>query len=408
MENTRVTIENERVLSQSKRRSIYFLVFIVPFLMGLGIDLYVPSLPEIVGYFHTETSLVQLTVSLYMLGYGVGQVVLGVLSDSFGRRKVLLISAVFFSIISFVCIYSRNLIILEISRLLQGICVAGLAVVARAMIVDVFSGVELAKATNYFTLSWSLGPIIAPFIGGNLANNFGWKSDFYLFSIYGLFIFIYAFIKFDETNKNLVSFSISTTISSLREILTSPLFMIITTLSALGYGVIVLFNAVGPFLIEVVLKYSVAQYGNIAMVLGLAYCFGATMNRFVITKFNTKLLLRFGLITDLLGSLLMVLLSFTLNMNLYVILVPVFIIFFFIGFIVPNALAQTMALFSNVAGTASSVFGTLTGIIVFLITMFGSSLKINSQIPLAITYLALFIISIILFYISSRLESKSN
>ncbi|WP_041710844.1 hypothetical protein [Clostridium pasteurianum] len=64
--------------------------------------------------------------------------------------------------------------------------------------------------------------------------------------------------------------------------------------------------------------------------------------------------------------MLILLLSFIFNMNLYVILVPVFMIFFFIGFIVPNALARTMALFSQLAGTASSVFGTLTGIIVFL------------------------------------------
>lgn len=399
-------MESTLDLSKFQKRTVYSLIFIVPFLIGLGVDLYVPSLPQIVNYFHTKSSLVQLTVSLYMFGYGIGQVVLGVLSDSFGRRKVLLLSAIFFTIISFICIWSPSLIVFEIARLLQGICVAGLAVVARAMIPDVFSGIELAKATNYFTLSWSLGPIIAPFIGGNLANIFGWKSNFYLFSIYGLFIFAYSFARFEETNKALVPFKLSTTAVSLKRILTNPLFMLITTISAVGYGIIVLFNVVGPFLIEVVLKYSIAEYGNIAMVLGCAYCFGAMTNRFVISKFNSKILLKFGLITCFAGSILMLVLSFIFNMNLYVILSPIYIIFFFIGFIVPNALALTMSLFSEIAGTASSIFGTLTGIIVFIITMFGSNLKTDSQISLAVSYLVLFVISGVLLYISNKLEKK--
>ena len=390
--------------SLSQKRNIYFLVFIVPFLMGLGVDLYVPSLPVITSFFHTKASLVQLTVSLYLLGYGLGQVVLGVLSDSFGRRKVLLISAVFFTLVSFACILSPNVFVLETLRFLQGICIAGLAVVARAILVDVFSGSELSKATNYFTLSWSLGPIIAPFIGGNLENYFGWQANFILFALYGLFIFIYAFVKLPETNSQLSILSFSQTYNNLREILTAPVFMLITTISALGYAIIVLFNVVGPFFIEIVLKYSVTQYGNIALVLGFAYFLGATSNRFVISYFNNKTLLLFGLISSLTGSILMLLLSFTLGMNLFVVLIPIFLIFFFIGFIVPNALAETMAMFSSIAGTASAVFGTITGIIVFLVTMFGSRLKTTSQIPLAFTYLCLLVISIMLFYISRKLE----
>ncbi len=392
--------------SLSLKRNIYFLVFIVPFLMGLGVDLYVPSLPVITSFFHTKVSLVQLTVSLYLLGYGLGQVVLGVLSDSFGRRKVLLISAVFFTLVSFACILSPNVFVLEILRFLQGICIAGLAVVARAIVVDVFSGSELSKATNYFTLSWSLGPIIAPFIGGNLESYFGWQANFILFALYGLFIFIYAFVKLPETNSHLSVLSFSQTYNNLREILTAPVFMIITTVSALGYAVIVLFNVVGPFFIEIVLKYSVTQYGNIALVLGFAYFLGAMSNRFVIGYFNNKSLLLFGLISSLTGSILMLLLGFTLGMSLFIVLIPIFLIFFFIGFIVPNALADTMAMFSSIAGTASAVFGTITGIIVFLVTMFGSRLKTTSQIPLAFTYLCLLVISIILFYISRKLEHK--
>lgn len=391
--------------SLSQKRSINFLVFIVPFLLGLGVDLYVPSLPAITNYFHTQANFVQLTISLYMLGYGIGQTVLGVLSDSFGRRKVLILSALFFTLVSFLAILSFNVFMLEVCRLLQGISVAGLAVVARAIIVDVFSGAELAKATNSFTLSWSLGPILAPFIGGYLQHYFDWQANFYLFGVYGLFIFVYAFIKLPETNLHLVKLSFSKTYNSIKVVCKHPVFMLITTVSGLGYAIIVLFNLVGPFLIQTVLKYSVIDYGNIALVLGCAYFLGALSNRFASNYFKSKTLLFFGLISAFTSSILMILLGFTFGINLYIVLIPTFLIFFFIGFIVPNALVQTMTLFSKTAGTASSIFGTLTGIIVFFVTIFGSSLKTNSQIPLSFTYLVLLFLSMILFLLSRKYQS---
>ncbi|GKX67981.1 Bcr/CflA family efflux MFS transporter [Inconstantimicrobium mannanitabidum] len=388
------------------KRNIYFLVVIVPFLMGLGVDLYVPSLPMVTSYFHTSANLVQLTISLYLLGYGIGQVVLGVLSDSFGRKKILILCALSFSLISFASILSSNIFIFQTFRFLQGICVAGLAVVVRAVLVDVFSGIELRKATTYFTLSWSLGPILAPFIGSNLEKCFGWKSNFYVFCIYGLFIFIYSLIRFKETNLNLTQFNITKTYSTLSSIITHPTFMLISTISALGYGAIVLFNAVGPFLIEVLLKYSVVEYGTFALILGFAYFFGTISNSIAIKFFNSNILLHFGLIASLSGSIFMLLLGILLHINLYIILIPVFIIFFFIGFIVPNALALTMSLFSNSAGSASAIFGTITGIVVFIVISLGSNLKTNSQIPLTFIYMFIFVVSTILFVLSKKIKNK--
>lgn len=390
-------VNRKCILKQEK--TIYVLVFIIPFLMGLGVDLYVPSLPMISSYFNSPNFLVQLTVSLYLLGYGIGQIILGVLSDSFGRRKILLISSIFFSLISLISILFSNIFVLEFGRFIQGICVAGLAVVARAMLVDIFSGIKLSKLSNYFTISWSLGPIIAPFIGSELTKYLGWKSNFYLFAIYGFIIFLYSYFNFKETNLNLSNFSIRKASSDILEISTNKIFVLTTIISALGYGVIVLFNTVGPFLVEVSLKYSVSSYGNITMLLGCAYFFGAMTNRLVITKFSLNQLLVFGLFSACLGSLIMLCLYFLFNLNILVILIPVFMIFYCIGFIVPNALTKTMNMFADKAGITSAIFGTITGIIVFLVTIYGGKINTNNQLQLALIYLILFLISIILFFI---------
>lgn len=226
-------------------------------------------------------------------------------------------------------------------------------------------------------------------------------------AIYGFIIFLYSYFRFKETNLNLNNFSIKKSSSDILKISTNKLFILTTIISALGYGAIVLFNTVGPFLIEISLKYSVADYGNIAMILGCAYFFGAMTNRFVITKFSLNRLLIFGLFLSCLGSCIMIFLYFICNVNIFAILIPIFLIFYCIGFIVPNALAKTMNMFTNKAGIASAVFGTITGMIVFLVTIYGGRINPINQLQLSVAYLILFSISIVLFLITKSIKFKN-
>src|SRR6185437_7591879 len=88
-------------ISPAQKRSIFILLFLIPFLMGCAVNLYVPSLPAITQYFNVPKHPVQLTIALYMLGYAVGQIGLGVLSDSLGRRSIFIIGGAIFTLVSF-------------------------------------------------------------------------------------------------------------------------------------------------------------------------------------------------------------------------------------------------------------------------------------------------------------------
>lgn len=383
--------------SASEMRIISLLVFLVPFLMGLGVDLYVPSLPSLVSYYHSDTGTVQRSISLYMLGYGVGQMVLGILSDRYGRRKILLGSSLSYGIISLICISSPTIQVLNLCRLIQGLSVGGMAVVGRAMVVDCYKGKELAKATNYFGLSWSLGPIIGPFIGGYFEEYLSWKSDFYFFGLYGLIIFGLALVRLPETNQNLVKLNLKVTLSNIGRIIKDPVFMGMTIIGGFGYASVVLFNTMGPFLIQNVLGYSSVIYGYIALVLGASYFLGSIGNRFSVGRYPIMTLLIFGLSSALIFSLIMILIEFAAGVSLPGTVIPILLIVFVCGFIVPNTLARSMELFAHLAGTASSLFGALSGVIVSLVTTFASHLKVDSQLPMSFTYSGLMLISILLF-----------
>lgn len=376
------------------------LIFAIPFLMGLGIDLYVPSLPAIANSFNSPKTAVQLSIATYMFGYGIGQFFLGIISDSLGRRLILKICSIVFVLSSLLCIFlSPSIYWLNFWRFIQGLSIAGLAVVARAMIVDVFSGKDLFKFTNYFGLCWSLGPIIGPNIGGYLQNYFNWQANFLFFAVYGLVLAFVSFNRFPETNNNLKKIGESFNTNNIKTVALDTRFLIYCFIGGVGYGVIVLFNVVGPFLLQKKYLITPIQYGHYALLLGFAYFLGSLTNKKLVDTHKNGDILMLGLSACVAISITFSLWSQYSVSSLKIIISGLFLIFFFIGFIVPNTLANSMKIFPSRAGTASSIFGTLTGVIVSVISSVGSATILLTASSLFFNYIFYFLISLFLFLI---------
>jgi DHA1 family bicyclomycin/chloramphenicol resistance-like MFS transporter len=389
-------------------RHIMVLMFLIPFLMGLGIDLYVPSLPVIANYFQVSSGLVQQTIGFYILSFGIGQLVLGILSDIIGRKKIMLASALCFIAASFLAGFSPNIYLLIIYRFLQGLGVAGLGVAIRAVATDCFVGKDLVKTMSYIATSWALGPIVGPVIGGYLQHYFNWQADFYFFGLYGTLIFIYILLVLPETHVNLLSPQPKRIYRSIKSVIVHPVFLYGSIMLAFGYAILVLFNVIGPFLIQNVLRYSVVAYGNMALFLGLGYFVGNLLNRFLINYFQPMSLVFFAVISGLLVSLVMLLLGMLLTINLYIILPPVLLMLLLCGLIFPNMLAKIMSLFPEQAGTANALYGAFMALGVFLMTVFASTLNTNSQIPMTLTYVGLFLICLLLFIVVLKLGNRGG
>ena len=157
-------------------------------------------------------------------------------------QKIFLGSLFFYVIMSFVSVFSPSIYVLIICRFLQGIGIAGIGAVVRAIAVDCFEGKNLIKAFTYVSTSWALGPIVGPFIGGYLQHFFNWQADFYFFGLYGLFIFIYAAFTLLETNLFLQPLHPTHVIRSIKDVILNPIFLLITVILALDYAVIIIFN----------------------------------------------------------------------------------------------------------------------------------------------------------------------
>jgi DHA1 family bicyclomycin/chloramphenicol resistance-like MFS transporter len=144
----------------------------------LSMDMYLPSLPDIAHVLAAPTARVQLTVSSYLIGFAVGQMIYGPLSDRHGRRPVLLAALALYVASTLVCAATQSVDPLIGARFLQGIGGSGSIVLARAIVRDLYSGVRAARELSLMGSISAFAPIVAPMIGGVFQTVFGWRASF--------------------------------------------------------------------------------------------------------------------------------------------------------------------------------------------------------------------------------------
>lgn len=171
--------------------------FFVPITLGMLTafgpfitDFYLPSMPEMQGYFSTTPSLMAMSLTAGMIGLSVGQIFIGPLSDKYGRRRLLIGSMLLFAISSVLCLLAPNIFIFNLMRLLQGFAGAGGVVLSKSISTDMFSGKELAKFMAILAAINGVAPVTAPIIGGAMASVTSWQGVFVLLLGIGLILML--------------------------------------------------------------------------------------------------------------------------------------------------------------------------------------------------------------------------
>ena len=173
-----------------------FLMITLGFLAAFGplvTDMYLPALPTMTGYFHTTPSKVQLSLMSSLLGLSLGQLVVGPLSDKFGRKKPLLISLGLFILTTIICIGAWDIYSFVLFRFLQGMAGAGGLVISRSVATDLFSGNELAEFFAMIGAVHGLAPIGSPVIGGALMKVTNWQGIFSVLLLTGILLLLLSF-----------------------------------------------------------------------------------------------------------------------------------------------------------------------------------------------------------------------
>ncbi len=383
------------MMSNKLNKNIIVLIalYIIP-LNGLSVDIYVPSLPSVANYFFTSDLLVQNTISIYILGLGISQLICGNIIDHFGRRKPLIISLCGYFVVSILVVTSKSIGMVTALRAIQGICMGFSAVSARSIFPDLFSGEEYYKKASYITISFAIGPIIAPSIGGYLQHYFGWRSCFYFLVLYSLIGIWLVFFLVPETAKFKKPMSLKLVITRYREMLSHKSFVLGLVCLAMLATVSTLFCIIGPFLIQDRLHYSPITYGNIALLCGLSWFIGNASNRMLL-KISIPKKINIALFF-MSGALLLMLFLAHFWFNLYVIVIPVCLMLIAASIAFSNYFVHLPTLFPEYeAASAAFMAGSFSLISSGICALLSKIITTENQIPLVCGYLSLVLVCIV-------------
>ena len=364
---------------------------------GIGIDLYAPSLPAIANYFQTSLVSVKATIGIYLLGYGIGQFIFGILSDRFGRKPMLIMGLVLYAIASFLPTFAHGINFILICRFCQGFGAGAPNVLIKAIIGDQFTGIALTKIAAIVGIAWGLGPVIGPVIGGYLQYYFGWQMSFYFLTFYGILVLVLSKSFLHETNINRTPLHAMTLLLNSKKIISNQTFIASIFLILVGYSMIILFNVVGPFLIQDKLSYSAKVYGQIGFVLGIVSILGATLNRFLVGYFKENKIILLGLFCMLSAAFFLLITGWLKYTTLLLIVAPMCIIFLFEAFLFPLGMKNCISIFGDKKGLGSALMSGAVVISTALISLLGSFLNTSTQSQLALVYICLIMLVISMF-----------
>lgn len=388
-----------RMLKEKNKFIATILAFAMIPMSGLATDIYLPSMPSMASELHQPESNIQLTLSIFLISYGITQFFAGSIVDSFGRYRISMAALVLFVISFLITATTQNIFVIYAMRVLQGI-LSGFAVVSkRAFFVDVYEGDERKHYLSIMTIVWSVGPIIAPFIGGYLQKIFGWQSNFYVLAGYSLVLLILELIFSGETLKKRNPFNVEFLLKEYDSMFKAKDFFYGMVMCGLSYSMIMFFNLCGSFIIEHKMGYSEVVAGYVSLILGFAWMAGGFLGKALINKaFLPKI--RNANFIQLLLIVLMFIASYFSN-NIYSLVAFAFVIHVTAGFIFNNYFSYCIGRFPNSAGLA----GGMTGGVVFIITSaisYGIVALIKPQVQLEVAegyfvlgILGLFILSMI-------------
>lgn len=174
----------------STRGFVGFVVFIAVLgaFSSLVNDMYLPTMPAMMREFHTTTSMTQLGLTFAMIGMGIGSVVLGSLSDRYGRKPVLFASMILFVAVTAASLFSRSITYFIICRLFQGLGAGGPMVLSTSIPADDYQGRQLAKVMAVVGAINGIAPATGPLLGGFMADSVGWRGIFVLLLAIGVIV----------------------------------------------------------------------------------------------------------------------------------------------------------------------------------------------------------------------------
>ncbi|MBT8279844.1 MAG: multidrug effflux MFS transporter [Bacteroidia bacterium] len=369
-------------------------------IVALSIDALLPALPDIGASLNVvDTNDNQLLITMIFLGLGFGQLLLGPLSDSFGRKPIVYIGFLLFAIATMICVTTKSFEIMIMGRVLQGIGLSAPRTMAISIVRDSYDGDYMAKILSIVVMVFILVPVIAPTLGQFLLNFYNWESIFYVNLLFGLLVILWFWQRQPETLvvEKRIPFTPNLFINGTLEFLKYKDAVAFTLVSGFITGSFMVYLSTSQQIFEQ--QYNLKEefpyiFASLAIFVGLA------------TFLNSRLVMRFGMwkiayvgvISYVLISVLYVFLFINGNNPSIGVLLTFFALqFFAIGFLFGNLRALAMQPLGHIAGIGAAINGFVSTVMAVPIANYIGSFVKDSVLPLFIGFSIFGFLSLVIF-----------
>ena len=331
-------------------------------MVGLGplsTDMYLASMPHIGAALGVSNAAVQLTMSIYIVGFAFGQILHGPLSDKYGRRPVLLGGFTLYVAASAACIAATTIDLLIAARIAQAIGAAASAILARSIVRDLYEGAQAGRQLAAMSVIAGLTPICAPVLGGMLQAWFGWQASFAAMGMLGGLLATAIFLLLPETNRHAHAGPISagTILTSFGVVLQNRAYRSYLGIQAFSYNGLFAFLCGSSYVLQEIYGFSPAQFGLLFGTCSMSFVLGAYLGGRMVARRGLDGMIRLGVLYLLIGGIGQVLGVLAFPKATIALVIPEMIYFMGIGFLLPNTQAAAMQPFPERAGAASSLIG---------------------------------------------------
>jgi MFS transporter, DHA1 family, multidrug resistance protein len=338
------------------------IILVLGALIALGpltIDMYLPALPALGADLGASESAVQLTLTGTLIGLGLGQLVIGPLSDAIGRRRPLIAGTVVHIGASVLCLVAPNVAVLGVLRTLQGVGAAATMVVAMAVVRDLFSGRAAATILSRLMLVMGTAPILAPSIGAAVLLTGSWRGVFAVLALLGVALLLVAIFLLKETlpPERRRASSLRPVLATYRMLLTDRQFVVLALVAALGMSALFSYVSGSSFVLQDTFGLDQQQFGLVFAVGAVALIGASQANVVLLNRFNERQIVFAALGSAVVFGAVLIVLAESGAGGLIGFLVPLMLLLAAVGLVLPNAPALALSRHGEAAGTAAALLG---------------------------------------------------
>jgi Bcr/CflA subfamily drug resistance transporter len=371
--------------------SLLLMIVLVAF-PQISETIYTPSLPDIAVALGVSNSSVQLTLSIYFIGFALGVFGWGWLSDFIGRRPSMLAGLIVYGVGSLMCFYSESIELLLVSRFIQAFGAATGSIITQTILRESVTGNKRHAMFAQISAVIAFTPAVGPLIGGWVDQAFGFSAVFFTLVIMSMLLFVYAFWRLPETTDVSMRKKVAI-LPIVKRMLALPRVLVFGLLIGGINGVLFSYYAEAPFIFIEHFNISPGVYGFLGIIVALASIVGAMMSKRLLTLYAPEKIIHIGCLVMATGSLL---LTFVCSLGtlpdmilIVCILVTLFVLLMGAGMALPNCLSLALVHFQDVVGTAGAIFSLGYYLLVSLVTWGMSALHSGSLLTMPIYFLVI-------------------